>query len=160
MAKTSNTAHDNMRDEQPIEKEIKTKGPHPIDVHVGARVKLRRMLLGMSQEALGKALGLTFQQIQKYEKGANRIGASRIFEMSKLLDVPIQYFYDDYGDMIGERVTGMAESDSGDTFMALVNSPDGVELCRYFAAIADPQVKKRVLDLVKTIAETEGALKK
>lgn len=160
MAKTSNTSYKNMQEKRPLEKGLKARGPHPIDVHVGARVKLRRMLLGMSQEALGKALGLTFQQIQKYEKGANRIGASRIFELSKLLDVPIQFFYDDYGDAVSGTAGGMAEADAGDSFMALVNSPEGVELCRYFAAITDPQVKKRVLDLVKTIAETEGAVKK
>ena len=115
--------------------------------------------MGMSQESLGKALGLTFQQIQKYEKGVNRVGASRLFELSKLLDVPIQYFYDDYGDMIGAPAPGFAES-GGDNFMDLVNSPEGIELCRYFAAIKDPHVKKRVLDLVKTIAQTEGAEKK
>ena len=105
-------------------------------------------------DALGKALGLTFQQIQKYEKGVNRIGASRIFELSQLLDVPIQYFYEDYGDG-GARVPGMAEPDAGEAFMKLVNSPEGVELCRYFSKIKDQKVKKRVLDLVKTIAETE-----
>ena len=140
----------------PLPKAPKHDGPHPIDVHVGARVKLRRMILGMSQDALGRSLGLTFQQIQKYEKGVNRIGASRIFELSNLLDVPIQYFYDDYGDASAAPAPGMAE---GDTFMDLVNSPEGVELCRYFAAITDPKVKKRVLDLVKTIADTEGAAK-
>lgn len=160
MAKTSDPSSNKTQDKQPLDKTPKTRGPHPIDIHVGARVKLRRMILGMSQEALGKALGLTFQQIQKYEKGANRIGASRIFELSNLLDVPIQYFYDDYGDMIGGPAKGMAESEAGDSFMALVNSPEGVELCRYFAAITDPQVKKRVLDLVKTIAHTEGVVKK
>lgn len=136
-------------------REAKTDGPHPIDVHVGARVKLRRMIMGMSQDLLGKSLGLTFQQIQKYEKGANRIGASRLFELSKLLDVPISYFYDDYNG--ADVVTGFAEGDSADALMQLVNSPDGVELCRHFAEITDPKVRKRVLDLVKTIADTEGA---
>lgn len=131
-------------------------GPHPVDIHVGARVKLRRMILGMSQEALGKALGLTFQQIQKYEKGVNRIGASRLFELSELLEVPIQFFYDDFGDLIGVA-KGLSEPDPGDAFMELINSPDGVQLCRYFSAIDDPQVKKRVLELVKTISETETA---
>lgn len=155
MAKTSNPLSSKVQGSPP-----KSRGPHPIDVHVGARVKLRRMILGMSQEALGKSLGLTFQQIQKYEKGANRIGASRVFELSKLLDVPIQYFYDDYGDTIGGPAKGLAEGEADDGFMTLVNSPEGVELCRYFAAITDPQVKKRVLDLVKTIADTEGAVKK
>ena len=138
----------------PAKTTVKSDGPHPIDVHVGARVKLRRMILGMSQETLGKALGLTFQQIQKYEKGVNRIGASRIFELANLLDVPIQYFYNDYGDTIG----GGQETDkaaNGDMFMNLVNSPEGVQLCRSFSEINDPQVKKRVLDLVKSIAETE-----
>ncbi len=133
----------------------KQDGPHPIDVHVGARVKLRRLILGMSQEALGKSLGLTFQQIQKYEKGVNRIGASRIFELSRLLDVPIQYFYDDYGDAGVVSAPGFAENDVGENFMQLVSSPEGVELCRHYAEIKDPKVKKRVLDLVKTIAETE-----
>lgn len=136
-------------------REAKTDGPHPIDIHVGARVKLRRMILGMSQDLLGKSLGLTFQQIQKYEKGANRIGASRLFELSRLLDVPISYFYDDYNG--AEAVSGFAESENVDALMQLVNSPDGVELCRHFAEINDPKVRKRVLDLVKTIAETEGA---
>ncbi len=136
----------------PVKTTAKADGPHPIDIHVGARVKLRRMILGMSQETLGKALGLTFQQIQKYEKGVNRIGASRIFELSNLLDVPIQYFYNDYGDTIGAA----PGSDNGDRFMDLVNSPEGVQLCRSFSEITDPQVKKRVLDLVKSIAETEG----
>jgi transcriptional regulator with XRE-family HTH domain len=136
-------------------KRPKDDGPHPIDVHVGARVKLRRMILGMSQETLGKALGLTFQQIQKYDKGVNRIGASRIFELSQLLEVPIQYFYEDYGDTGAGRAQGLAEPDAGEAFMQLVNSPEGVELCRHFAEIRDPKVRKRVLDLVKTIAETE-----
>lgn len=132
----------------------KYDGPHPVDVHVGTRLKLRRMILGISQEALGNSLGLTFQQIQKYEKGANRIGASRIFELSGLLDVPIQYFFEEYK-TDGRRTPGFGESDIGDAFMALVNSPEGVELCRCFAGIKDPKVKKRVLELVKTIADTE-----
>lgn len=131
----------------------KRKGPHPVDTHVGSRVKLRRMILGMSQDSLGKSLGLTFQQVQKYEKGVNRIGASRLFELSDLLEVPIQYFYDGYGD--GDSANGFAEPDVAEAFMELVNSPDGVHLCRYFAEIKDTQVKKRVLDLVKSIAETD-----
>ncbi len=133
----------------------KRDGPHPVDIHVGSRIKLRRMIMGLSQEALGKALGLTFQQIQKYEKGVNRIGASRVYEMSQLLEVPIQFFYDDLeGSGIG-GARGFAESGSGDDVMDLVNSAEGVQLCRYFAAIRDPEVKKKVLELVKSIAENE-----
>ncbi|MCK5747785.1 MAG: helix-turn-helix transcriptional regulator [Oricola sp.] len=129
--------------------------PHPIDVHVGSRVKLRRMILGMSQETLGRSLGLTFQQIQKYEKGVNRIGASRMFELSQLLDVPVQFFYDEYGDR--SVVNGFAEPAAGEPVMTLLNTPEGVQLCRYFSGIRDPEVKKRVLELVRSIAETEGA---
>jgi transcriptional regulator with XRE-family HTH domain len=129
------------------------EGPHPIDVHVGSRVKLRRMILGLSQEALGKSLGLTFQQIQKYEKGVNRIGASRIFELSRLLAVPVQFFYDGMEGVSG-AARGFAEADASGV-MDLVNSPEGVELCRYFSVIRDSKVRKRVLDLVKSIAEAE-----
>lgn len=77
--------------------------PNPIDVHVGSRVRLRRTLLGLSQERLGEAVGLTFQQIQKYERGANRIGASRLFEFSRILDVPVSFFFDD----MSEKFRGM-----------------------------------------------------
>ena len=128
--------------------------PHPIDVHVGSRVKLRRMILGMSQETLGRSLGLTFQQIQKYEKGVNRIGASRMFELARLLEVPVQFFYDEFGDAPAGAL-GFAESGNGPV-MSLLNSPEGVQLCRYFSGIKDPEVKKRVLELVRSIAETEN----
>lgn len=131
------------------------KSPHPIDVHVGARVRLRRMLLGMSQDKLGDALGLTFQQIQKYEKGVNRIGASRVAEISRALDVPIQYFFDDFDGALG-RSFGFADAEAGeDSFMQLLHSPEGVQLCRYFSEIQDPKVRRRVLDLVRTLAEGE-----
>ncbi|MEM9495433.1 MAG: helix-turn-helix transcriptional regulator [Pseudomonadota bacterium] len=133
------------------------EGPHPIDVHVGARVRLRRLMLGMSQDKLGEALGLTFQQVQKYEKGINRIGASRIFKLSETLGVPIQFFYDDLD--TGEGASpGFAEgeTDSRDAFMELLSSADGVQLCRYYSEIKDPKVKKRVLDLVRSIAEAEA----
>ena len=136
----------------------KRSAPHPIDVHVGARVKLRRMVLGMSQDSLGRSLGLTFQQIQKYEKGVNRIGASRMFELSQLLDVPVQFFFEDAGGDAGggAPAPGFAEDTSGGTVMDLMTSAEGVQLCRYFSGIKDPEVKKRVLDLVRSIAETEG----
>ena len=134
----------------------KNKEPHPIDVHVGARVKLRRTLLGMSQDKLGDALGLTFQQIQKYEKGVNRIGASRVFEISKILDVPIQFLFDDFAAK-DDTNYGFAEGDGDASFMDLLNTPDGVQLCRYYSEIDDPKVKKKVLDLVRAIAEGEKA---
>jgi transcriptional regulator with XRE-family HTH domain len=134
------------------------KQPHPVDVHVGGRVRMRRMLLGMSQDKLGDALGLTFQQIQKYEKGANRIGASRIFEIAHILSVPIQFFYDDFNGKSGVSY-GFAEDGEDGSFMELLHSPEGVQLCRSFSEIKDPKVRKRVLDLVKTLSEdaTEDA---
>jgi len=130
------------------------KSPHPVDVHVGGRVRLRRIMLGLSQDKLGEALGLTFQQVQKYEKGVNRIGASRVFELAKILEVPVQYFYDDFDGRTGVSY-GFAESNEDNTFMDLLHSPEGVQLCRHFAEISDPRVRKRVLDLVKTLADGE-----
>jgi transcriptional regulator with XRE-family HTH domain len=133
------------------------KRPHPIDVHVGGRVRLRRTMLGMSQDKLADSLGLTFQQIQKYEKGVNRIGASRVFEMSRILGVPIQFFFDDYDAETG-RSYGFAEAgpDDGAAMMELLNSPEGVQLCKHFASITDPKIRKRVLELVKSLSD-DGA---
>lgn len=133
------------------------KRPHPIDVHVGGRVRLRRTMLGMSQDKLADSLGLTFQQIQKYEKGVNRIGASRVFEMARILGVPIQFFFDDYDAETG-RSYGFAEADPDDgaAMMELLNSPEGVQLCKHFASITDPKIRKRVLELVKSLSD-DGA---
>lgn len=136
------------------------RAPHPIDVHVGSRVRLRRMMQGISQDKLGEELGLTFQQVQKYEKGVNRIGASRLYEIARILDVPVQFFYDDYGDgpetLIGfaetQRNLGGEKDDRAD-FLATLSTPEGMQLCRAFAKIKDYQVRRRVLDLVKTLGE-------
>lgn len=134
------------------------KRPHPIDIHVGGRVRLRRTMLGMSQDKLAESLGLTFQQIQKYEKGVNRIGASRVFEISRILGVPIQFFYDDYDADTG-RSYGFAESgpDEGAAMMELLNTPEGVQLCKHFASITDPKIRKRVLELVKSLSDGDPA---
>ena len=134
------------------------KRPHPIDVHVGGRVRLRRTMVGMSQDRLADSLGLTFQQIQKYEKGVNRIGASRVFEISRILGVPIQFFFDDY-DIDTGRSYGFAEAgpDDGAAMMELLNSPEGVQLCKHFASITDPKIRKRVLELVKSLSDDDGA---
>src|SRR5882762_8525140 len=88
----------------------KSDGPNPTDVHVGSRVRLRRTLLGMSQEKLGEAIGLTFQQVQKYERGANRVGASRLYDLSRVLDVPVSFFFDDIapGEDVAVRPGGLA----------------------------------------------------
>lgn len=135
------------------------KKPHPIDIHVGGRVRLRRTMLSMSQDKLAEALGLTFQQIQKYEKGVNRIGASRVFEISRVLSVPIQFFFDDFDAGTG-RSYGFAEqgSDDGMAMMELLNTPEGVQLCKHFASIKDPKIRKRVLELVKSLSNGEAQI--
>jgi transcriptional regulator with XRE-family HTH domain len=129
------------------------KKPNPVDAHVGSRVRLRRMLLGMSQERLGESMGLTFQQVQKYEKGVNRIGASRLFQISKILDVPVQFFFDEApyaGD--GSRAPGLAEPDSEAFILEFLNSREGLELNRAFVKIGDAKVRKSVVDLVRALS--------
>ena len=124
------------------------KQANPIDIQVGNRVRIRRMLIGMSQEKLGDLLGLTFQQVQKYEKGVNRIGAGRLFEVSRILNVPVDFFYE------GVSVAGQPESD-GAPVMEFVSSGEGLQLALAFMKIKDAKVRKRVLDLVKSLAEEE-----
>ena len=135
--------------------------PSPIDAHVGTRVRLRRTLLGMSQEKLGEALGLTFQQVQKYERGVNRIGASRLFDLARVLDVPISFFFDDMPDALGgagavagRRVHGFAEQQDGFEDDAL-HRRETLELVRAYYRITDASVRKRVFDLIKSLAPTE-----
>ena len=128
-----------------------TKKANPIDGQVGNRVRIRRMLIGMSQEKLGDHLGLTFQQVQKYEKGINRIGAGRLFEIARILDVPIDFFYDG----VGTPSDGVGEARA--PVMEFVSSTEGLQLSLAFMKIKDPKVRKRVLDLVKSLAEEEGA---
>jgi transcriptional regulator with XRE-family HTH domain len=129
----------------------KSDKPNPVDVHVGSRVRLRRTLLGMSQEKLGDALGLTFQQIQKYERGANRVGASRLYDLSRVLDVPVSYFFEEFGDASSSPI-GMGEA-AGDPYQANpMMKRETLELVRAYLRIADPQIKRRVFELTKALA--------
>jgi transcriptional regulator with XRE-family HTH domain len=130
---------------------VPKKQANPIDGQVGNRVRLRRMLIGMSQERLGELLGLTFQQVQKYEKGVNRIGAGRLFEVSRILGVPIDYFYEGVSGAVGSA--GFSENDSSPPVMEFVSSGEGLQLSLAFMKIKDPKLRKRVLDLVKQMAE-------
>lgn len=133
------------------------KKPNPIDIHVGGRIRLRRNMLGMSQEKLGESLGITFQQIQKYEKGTNRVGASRLQAISSILNVPIAFFFEGAPGQDGEAVTGMAEAASSDYVVDFLNTSEGLQLNRSFVRIADARVRRRVIDLVKALAsEAEG----
>jgi transcriptional regulator with XRE-family HTH domain len=134
----------------------------PIDAHVGSRVRLRRTLLGMSQEKLGDALGLTFQQVQKYERGVNRIGASRLFDLARVLDVPIGFFFDDLPPEMGGNIAvrsrstfyGFSEAQNGVEDDSM-NKRETLELVRAYSRITDPAVRKRVFDLIKSLAPTE-----
>lgn len=129
-----------------------TKAPHPIDQRVGSRVRQRRMFIGMSQEQLGERLSLTFQQIQKYEKGTNRISASRLWEMSKILDVPIDFFFEGGdGDDTG---TGLSDRPQTDFAVGGTDS-ERLRLNRYFVQIRDPALRRAVIDLAKSIAGTD-----
>ena len=113
---------------------------------------MRRMLVGMSQEKLGESLDLTFQQIQKYEKGSNRISASRLYDMSRILDVPVQFFFDD---MVRSDIDGRSKTDkpSGSFEMIeFLSSPDGAQLVRTFSEIESPEVRRNILDLVKSVS--------
>lgn len=132
----------------------KVKRTNPIDVHVGSRIRLRRTMTGVSQEKLGEGLGITFQQVQKYEKGTNRVGASRLQAIADLLNVPVAYFFDGQ-DSRQQSPEGSAESD----LMRFVATSEGLALNRAFAAIRDPHVRRRLVDLAKAIAgsETEEA---
>jgi transcriptional regulator with XRE-family HTH domain len=123
--------------------------PNSIDAHVGARVRLRRTLLGMSQEKLGEAIGLTFQQVQKYERGANRIGASRLYDLSRVLDVPVSYFFEELPDMPVGRAQQTATSMPDPDPLA---KRETLELVRAYYRISDPLVRRRMFELTKAVA--------
>src|SRR5215210_1660484 len=127
-----------------------TKAPNPVDRHVGSRVRMRRMLVGMSQEKLGEALGITFQQIQKYEKGTNRIGASRLHDIARTLGVPIEFFYEGAG---GEA--GSADDPAAAMLSAFVTSPGALDLIRAFLALQSPRQRRLAIEFVQTLAGQE-----
>lgn len=133
------------------------KKPNPIDVHVGSRVRLRRTMQSMSQEKLGDALGITFQQIQKYEKGSNRIGASRMQQIAEALKVPVAFFFEDAPQPAG--TSGLAESSSTSYVVDFLSSAEGIELNRAFVRITNPAIRRRVIDMVRTLADETGTPK-
>lgn len=128
------------------------KKPNPIDIHVGSRIRLRRTMLGMSQEKLGESLGITFQQIQKYEKGTNRVGASRLQNISGILNVPVSFFFEDAPGDQAVGASGMAEASSSNYVVDFLSSSEGLQLNRAFVKIGDPKVRRRIVDLVKALA--------
>ncbi|CAD7043398.1 putative HTH-type transcriptional regulator [Pseudorhizobium banfieldiae] len=128
------------------------KKPNPIDIHVGSRIRLRRTMLGMSQEKLGESLGITFQQIQKYEKGTNRVGASRLQNISSILNVPVSFFFEDAPGENRASPAGMEEASSSNFVVDFLSSSEGLQLNRAFVKISDPKVRRRIVDLVKALA--------
>jgi transcriptional regulator with XRE-family HTH domain len=127
------------------------KQPNPIDIHVGSRVRLRRMMLGMSQEKLGDSLGITFQQIQKYEKGTNRIGASRLQHIATVLSVPVSFFFED-APGTPDEAAGLAEGRSPNYVVDFLSSSEGVQLNKAFVRIKDTKLRRRIIDLVRAAA--------
>ncbi|MBI4274839.1 MAG: helix-turn-helix transcriptional regulator [Rhizobiales bacterium] len=127
------------------------KTPNPIDKHVGSRVRMRRMMLSMSQEKLGDALSLTFQQVQKYEKGTNRIGASRLQQIADILQVPVSFFFEGAPNP-SEHTRGMKEAPSPSYVSDFLATSDGLSLTKAFMRIKDPKLRRRIVDLVEQIA--------
>jgi transcriptional regulator with XRE-family HTH domain len=130
------------------------RAPNPVDKHVGSRVRMRRRMLAISQEKLGHALGLTFQQVQKYEKGTNRIGASRLEQIARILQVPVGFFFEVVSDA---SVTGEPDERTRllDEINQFISSPEGLRLVQAFLRIENPDVRRRVVALVQEIASDD-----
>jgi transcriptional regulator with XRE-family HTH domain len=131
--------------------------PNPIDVHVGARIRLRRTLLGVSQEKLAEAIGLTFQQVQKYEKGSNRVSSSRLYDLARILEVPLSYFFEDMSAGVSAQTPSALMKSKHQPEIAPGHDPlakrETLEFVRAYYRIADPAVRKRVFELTKAVAK-------
>lgn len=138
----------------PRQKLDNARRPDPIDSHVGNRLRLRRKMLNLSQERLAERLGITFQQVQKYEKGTNRIGASRLYQLARVLEVPVAFFFPEPAG--AQPPAGMNEDAGPDYVMDFLSSSEGIELNRAFAQIRDSKVRRRVIELVRSIATGEA----
>lgn len=135
---------------------MSAKTPNPIDKYVGSRVRMRRIMLGMSQEKLGEALGLTFQQIQKYEKGTNRVGASRIQQIAETLDVPVSFLFEG-GPGATDNGNGLSEGTSPAYVADFLATSEGLALTRAFTQIRNPKLRRSIVDMVENIAAQEAA---
>jgi transcriptional regulator with XRE-family HTH domain len=130
--------------------------PHPIDVHVGSRIRLRRNMLGISQEKLGESLGLTFQQIQKYERGANRVGASRLWQLSRFLDVPVEFFFDTIDPVRAPAIPGGFAEPPAEAFEAdPMRQQETIDLVEAYYQVQDSTIRRKLLDLLKALAAAE-----
>ena len=137
---------------------VAVDGPRPVDVHVGSRLRLRRTLLGISQEKLGESVNLTFQQIQKYERGANRIGASRLYEFSRILEISISYFFEDMpkevSDSYKSEVKGLSDQIQEEMESDPMIRRETLELVRAYYKVSDTRVRKRLYELVKAVGNS------
>jgi transcriptional regulator with XRE-family HTH domain len=131
---------------------IEQAGPNPIDLHVGNRIRLRRKVLGVSQESLAADLGLTFQQVQKYERGANRVSASKLYEIARSLQTTITYFFEGYTDPDGPGISAGEHLDEVSTVDFLM-TPEGIEMAALFPKITKSKVRRKILDLVRAMSE-------
>jgi transcriptional regulator with XRE-family HTH domain len=134
---------------------MSTKAPNPVDKYVGSRVRMRRIMLGMSQEKLGEALGLTFQQVQKYEKGTNRVGASRIQQISEILQVPVSFLFDG-GPSGTVNADGFSEASSPAYISDFLATSEGLALTRAFTRITDARLRRSIVEMVEQIAAREA----
>lgn len=139
--------------------------PHPVDIHVGKQLRMQRIIMGLSQEALAKAVGITFQQVQKYERGVNRMSSSRLFEFSQVLNVSIAYFFEGYDDHgaagmqdTSESVPGVSEGEAAEFEPEQVFTRESLELMRCFHRVKSPQVKRRIVELTRAVADNKPLL--
>ncbi len=132
------------------------RSPSPVDAHVGRQIRTRRKILGISQERLADSLGLTFQQVQKYERGANRVSASKLYEVARTLQAPMTYFFEGLPDPAAERQPGVADSGSDQFVHDFLMTPEGLELAERFPRIPSAKMRRRVLEMVRTLAEDDG----
>ncbi|MBN9074468.1 MAG: helix-turn-helix transcriptional regulator [Rhizobiales bacterium] len=132
------------------------KKPNPVDVHVGGRIRMRRNMLGMSQEKLGESLGVTFQQVQKYEKGTNRVGASRLQDIASVLNTPVSYFFENAPSRESRSMPVRAEESENVSAIEFSTTAEGLSLNRAFVKIASGKTRRRIIDLVRTLAEEDG----
>lgn len=133
------------------------ENPNPVDIHVGGRLRMRRSMMGMSQEALAESVGLTFQQVQKYERGANRVSASRLYQFSKILDVPVSYFFERYGE--GDKKSGILNYGLADNDQEMILNDDILlerethELLRIYYSIENPKKRREIMHILKAMAQ-------
>ena len=137
----------------PPETTTEGRSPNPVDTHVGRQIRTRRKILNISQEHLAKDLGLTFQQVQKYERGSNRVSASKLYEVARTLQAPISYFFEGLADPTVERQPGVADAGSDQFVHDFLMTPEGLDLAEHFPRIRQPRARRKIVELVRALAD-------